>query len=127
MPRVTHFEVPADDPARAQKFYSQVFGWKFDKWDGPMEYWMTITGDNKEPGINGGLMKRVPGQFGITNYIEVSSIDEFLNKIRSNGGNVIVPKTSISEVGYFAQCTDTEGNIFGIIQLDKKQIKTEKK
>ena len=127
MPRVTHFEVPADDPARAQKFYSQVFGWKFDKWDGPMEYWMTITGDNKEPGINGGLMKRVPGQFGITNYIEVSSIDEFLNKIRSNGGNVIVPKTSISEVGYFAKCTDTEGNIFGIIQLDKKQIKTEKK
>ncbi len=120
MPRITHFEVPADDPARAQKFYSQVFGWKFDKWDGPMEYWMTITGDNKEPGINGGLMKRVPGQFGITNYIEVSSIDEFLNKIRSNGGNVIVPKTSISEVGYFAQCTDTEGNIFGIIQLDKK-------
>ena len=120
MPRVTHFEVPADDPVRAQKFYSQVFGWKFDKWDGPFEYWMTITGDNKEPGINGGLMKRMPGQFGMTNYIEVPSVDEFVKKIQTSGGTIILPKTPIEGVGHFASCTDTEGNMFGIIQLDKK-------
>ena len=50
MPRITHFEVPADDPARAQKFYSDVFGWKFDKWDGPTEYWMAKTGEDNQPG-----------------------------------------------------------------------------
>jgi predicted enzyme related to lactoylglutathione lyase len=47
MPRIIHFDVPADDPKRAQKFYQDVFGWKFDKWNGPMEYWMAKTGDDK--------------------------------------------------------------------------------
>jgi len=119
MPRIVHFDVPADDPMRAQKFYSEIFGWKFDKWNGPMEYWMTITGDDKQPGINGGLSKRMPGQAGITNTIDVSSVDEFSKKIQSKGGKVIAPKMPISGVGYFAQCMDTEGNVFGIIQFDK--------
>ena len=119
MPRIVHFDMPADDPARAQKFYSEIFGWKFDKWNGPMEYWMTITGDDKEPGINGGLSKRMPGQAGITNTIDVSSVDEYSKKIQSKGGKILAPKMPIPTVGYFAQCMDTEGNVFGIIQFDK--------
>ena len=79
MPRVIHFDIPADDTMRAQKFYQEVFGWKFDKWNGPMEYWMIKTGDEKQPGINGGLSMRM-GQSGTTNTIDVSSIDEFSEK-----------------------------------------------
>ncbi len=30
MDKVVHFEIPADDLARAQKFYQSVFGWKMD-------------------------------------------------------------------------------------------------
>ena len=119
MPRIIHFDIPADDPARAQKFYQEIFGWKFDKWNGPMEYWMVKTGDDKQPGINGGLAKRMPGQTGMTNTIDVPSVDEFSTKIQSKGGKVIVPKMAIPGVGYFAQCLDTEGNIFGIIQMDQ--------
>ena len=119
MPRIIHFDIPADDPARAQKFYQELFGWKFEKWDGPMEYWVVKTGDEKQPGINGGLAKRMPGQIGVTNTIDVDSVDEFAKKIQSKGGKVIMPKTAIPQVGYFAQCMDTEGNIFGIIQMDK--------
>lgn len=119
MPRIIHFDIPADDPARAQKFYQDVFGWKFDKWNGPMEYWMVKTGDDKQPGINGGLAKRMPGQFGTTNTIDVPSIEEFTTKIQSNGGKIIMPKMPIPGVGYFAQCQDTEGNIFGIIKMDQ--------
>jgi uncharacterized protein len=119
MPRIVHFDVPADDPTRAQKFYSEIFGWKFDKWNGPMEYWMTITGDDKQPGINGGLCKRMPGQTGMTNTIDVSSVDEYSKKVQSKGGKVTAPKMAIPTVGYFAQCMDTEGNIFGIIEFDK--------
>ena len=119
MPRIIHFDIPADDPARAQKFYQEIFGWKFDKWNGPMEYWMAKTGDDKQPGINGGLAKRMPGQTGMTNTIDVPSVDEFAKKIQSKGGKVIVPKMAIPWVGYFAQCLDTEGNIFGIIQMDQ--------
>jgi len=118
MPRVSHFDIPADDPQRAQEFYKQVFDWKFEKWDGPMEYWMATTG-NEEPGINGGLSKRMPGQMGMTNTIGVPSVDEYSKKITDKGGQLIIPKMPIPKVGWFAQCMDTEGNMFGIIEMDE--------
>lgn len=119
MPRIVHFDLPADDPVRAQKFYGEIFGWNFEKWSGPMEYWMIKTGDEKHPGINGGLSKRMAGQNAMTNTIDVPSIDEYAKKIQSNGGQVIAPKMAIQGVGYFASCKDTEGNIFGIIEMNK--------
>jgi uncharacterized protein len=57
MNRPIHFEIPAEKPERAIKFYEKVFGWKFERWNGPMEYWNISTGDS-QPGINGGLMAR---------------------------------------------------------------------
>ena len=119
MPRISHFDIPADDPKRAQKFYKEVFGWKFKKWDGPMDYWMAKTG-TKEPGIDGGMSKRMPGQMGMTNTINVPSIEKFSKKIMENGGQLIIPKMAIPKVGWFAQCMDTEGNMFGIIEMDEK-------
>ena len=119
MPRVSHFDIPADDPKRAQKFYKEVFGWKFKKWDGPMDYWMAKTG-TKEPGIDGGMSKRMPGQIGMTNTINVPSIEKFSKKIMENGGQLIIPKMAIPKVGWFVQCMDTEGNMFGIIEMDEK-------
>ena len=119
MPRVSHFDIPADDPKRAQKFYKEVFGWKFKKWDGPMDYWMAKTG-TKEPGIDGGMSKRMPGQIGMTNTIDVPSIEKFSKKIMQNGGQLIIPKMAIPKIGWFAQCMDTEGNMFGIIEIDEK-------
>lgn len=118
MPRIVHFDIPSDNPERAQKFYQQVFGWEFNKWDGPMEYWIVKTGDDKQPGINGGMARRMPGQMGMTNTIDVPSIDEYAAKITSNGGQVHTPKFPIPGVGYFSMCSDTDGNIFGIIQMD---------
>jgi len=35
MPRVIHFEIVADNPERAVKYYKEVFGWELTKWDGP--------------------------------------------------------------------------------------------
>lgn len=118
MPRPVHFDMTADDPQRAIKFYEQVFGWKFQKWDGPMDYWMAITGDEKEPGINGGLSKR--GETGMPgmNTISVPSLEEFAQKVEKSGGKII-QKMPIPGVGHFATCQDTEDNIFGIIQEDK--------
>ncbi|MDR3782495.1 MAG: VOC family protein [Candidatus Nitrosotalea sp.] len=118
MPRITHFDIPSDNPERTQKFYSEVFGWQFDKWDGPMEYWMIKTGESNQPGINGGMVRRMPGQICMTNTIDVSSLDEYTSKIASKGGQILIPKMPIPGVGYFATCMDTEGNIFGMMQMD---------
>jgi predicted enzyme related to lactoylglutathione lyase len=118
MPRISHFDIPVDDPKRAQKFYKEVFNWKFEKWDGPTDYWMAKTGID-EPGIDGGMSKRIPGQIGMTNTINVPSTEEFSKKVMENGGQLLIPKMAIPKVGWFAQCMDTEGNMFGIIELDE--------
>lgn len=118
MPRPVHFEIPADQPERAIGFYQKVFGWTFQKWDGPMEYWMIGTGDPSEPGINGGLMRRLnPGQ-PCVNTIGVADVDATLATVLSSGGECALPKMAIPGVGWLAYCKDTEGHIFGIMQND---------
>jgi len=117
MPRVVHFEIPADDPQRAAAFYKKAFGWKIEKWPGPMEYWMVTTGPDGTPGINGGLMKK--GNVSTTtNTIDVESVEKAVAAVTGAGGKEIMPKTSIPTVGYFAYCHDTEGNLFGVMQRD---------
>ena len=117
MPRVIHFEIGADDPNRAVQFYQKVFGWDIQKWNGPEDYWLVMTGPKEQPGIDGAIMKRV-GTLACVNTIDVPSVDEFAAKVTSHGGKIINPKMAIPGVGYFVNCQDSEGNVFGIIQND---------
>jgi predicted enzyme related to lactoylglutathione lyase len=117
MPRVVHFEIPADDPERAAGFYKEVFGWQFRRWDGPMDYWMVMTGDPSAPGIDGGMSRRQGGA-AVTNTIDVPSVDEYCQKVADAGGAVVVAKTAIPGVGWLAYIKDTEGNVFGIMTSD---------
>lgn len=122
MGRVVHFEIPADDPERAVGFYEKVFGWKFNKWDGPMDYWLIETGDENAPGINGGLLKREhPGQ-GLSNVVDVASADTFAQKVIEAGGRIVVPKTAIPGVGYIVYYQDPEGNVLGMMEHDESAV-----
>ena len=114
MNRVVHFELGCVEPERAAKFYSEVFGWKIDKWGGPTEYYMAVTGPDSQPGINGGLLKHMDAQPRTVNTIQVDSIEEAVAKVAANGGKEVVPKMEIPGVGWLAYCNDTEGNIFGV-------------
>ncbi|MBU1119182.1 VOC family protein [Patescibacteria group bacterium] len=122
MPRVTHFEILADDPDRAVKFYQEVFDWKFEKWDGPMDYWMVMTGEG--PGIDGGLSKRqapieCKGIRAFVCTVDVDDIDNYIEKAKNAGGSIASEKQAIPSVGYMAQVEDSEGNVFGLMQEDK--------
>jgi predicted enzyme related to lactoylglutathione lyase len=118
MNRVTHFEIPADDTKRASEFYREVFGWAFKSWGGPEEYLLVETGPNSEPGINGGLMKKKHPQQPVVNSIDVLDIDATIKMVEHSGGQIVVPKTTMPGVGWLAYFKDTEGNIFGIMQVD---------
>ena len=123
MPTIVHFEIPADDAERSRKFYSDLFGWKIEKWPGMesgMEYWTINTTDNEGgKAVGGGMMKRQNPQQGITNFIDVTSVDEYSAKVQSLGGKIVAPKQAVPTMGYFAVCLDTENNTFGIWETNQ--------
>ena len=118
MNRVVHFEISADNPVRASDFYSKLFGWTFQHWQGGSEdYWIVITGPADQPGINGGMFIR-KGPVGHVNTVDVENIDAAAAKVVELGGQVVLQKTVIPGVGYNMYCKDTEGSIFGLYQND---------
>jgi uncharacterized protein len=125
MPRVIHFDIGAENPERAIGFYTNVFGWTIKKWDGPMDYWLVGTGSDTEPGINGGLSKRMSpmkeeGVHGFMCTVGVKGIDAYTEKVLSAGGIITMPKTYIPGVGWFVACKDTDGNAFRMMESDAK-------
>lgn len=118
MKRVVHFEFPADDPDRTIRFFEQAFGWTFEKWEGGTEdYWLVMTGDRSEMGIDGGFSRRSAGMAGVVNVIEVPDIDDAIAAVEAAGGKITQPKMDIPQVGTVAYFTDTEGNMWGMIQI----------
>lgn len=118
MPRVIHFDVPADDPERASRFYREVFGWTIQKWDGPTDYWLATTGPSGEPGIDGGIGRRRYAGESPLFTIGVESVEEFVDKIKAAGGKILLEKTAVPGVGWLASCMDSEDNRFAIMQDD---------
>ena len=125
--RVAHFEIHADNPERAIEFYTKVFGWDIQKWEGgQMEYWMVMTGPREEPGgINGGLLRRpcpAPAEGQANNAyvctIVVDMYDEYAKKIEEHGGKNVMPKMALVGMAWQGYFKDTEGNIFGLHQAD---------
>lgn len=119
MPRVVHFEIHAEQPERAVAFYSQIFGWDIQKWEGPMPYWLVSTGPDGTLGINGGICQRMDPATTTVNTVDVPSVDEYVAKITAHGGRIAMPKMAIPGVGWLAYLIDTEGNTFGIMQADR--------
>lgn len=125
--RVVHFEIQADDLDRARAFYGDCFGWTFADWSQVTgsPYWGIITGEDSEPGINGGLMARGGGApvsgapvNGYVCTVQVEDYDLTEQKILAAGGTVAVPKTALPGMAWQGYYVDCEGNILGIHQPD---------
>ncbi len=120
MPRVVHFDIKADEPKSLKKFYEKVFNWKFDKWDDPsgqLEYYLVKTGED-EPGIDGGLAKRMDPEEQMDITIGVINIEEYVKKIEENGGKVTSPKMAIPGVGWILNFEDPQGNKYLLMEDD---------
>lgn len=122
MGRVVHFEIHAENPERAQKFYKTVFNWEFTQW-GTEQYWLIKTGEDGTPGINGGLVPRMGTIDGVAVIayvctVDVTNLDETLKLALANGATMALDKMPVPGMGWLAYCKDTEGNIFGMMQHD---------
>ncbi|MBX4210475.1 VOC family protein [Candidatus Parcubacteria bacterium] len=119
----SYFEIQADDVKRAKNFYEKIFGWKFNEMKGwPVEYYRIKT-----DGLNGGLLKRPsqtpPPQHGTNAYVcsmEVKNFDETAEQIKNLGGKIALPKFPVPGICWQGYFLDTEGNTFGIFEVDKK-------
>lgn len=123
MNNISFFEIQANDLEKARDFYASCFGWKFIQQPGlPIEYWQIET-----EGIRGGILKRpvsVPkGPSGTNAYVcsmEVADFDATAKKILDKGGIVAMDKFAIPGKCWQGYFLDTEGNTFGIFQVDEK-------
>jgi uncharacterized protein len=115
--RPTHFEIPVDDPDRAEAFYGAVFGWTFQRYPGAPEYYGLATTGETEPGINGALFQR-GSDSETTVSMSVDSVEDATAKILAAGGKVVQEKAAVPTMGWFATYVDTEGNKFGVFQVD---------
>jgi len=127
MARVVHFEIQADDLDRARSFFAAAFGWSFTDWSEVTgsPYWGVVTGEEDQPGINGGLLQRPapapPPEQGTNAYVcivQVEDYDETERRILDAGGQVALPKMALAGMAWQGYYLDPEGNTFGIHQPD---------
>jgi predicted enzyme related to lactoylglutathione lyase len=122
MNTIAYFEIQALTPDKAVIFYQNVFGWKFFKEELlPIDYYQIQT-----DGINGGLLKRPAktpppghGTNAFTCSVMVDNFDEIAKKILDNGGRIALPKFAVPGKCWQGYFLDTEGNTFGIFQVDE--------
>ena len=111
--QLVHFELPAEDAARAKEFWKSLFGWKFREWEGPVEYHML---DGMEPG--GAIYPAENAGDGPIVFFATEDIDKSIARARELGGSA-EDKQPIPTIGWFARCRDTEGNDFSLFQSDE--------
>ena len=119
MGRVVHFEITGDDPEKLGKFYSEVFGWDIQPWEGPFQYLLVSTGEQDQPGIDGAIMERAEYLPQTVNTIDVESAEAAIEAVKANGGKALREIQPVPGVGYFTYCADPDGNVFGVMQADE--------
>jgi predicted enzyme related to lactoylglutathione lyase len=116
---IVWFEIPADKPERAKKFYSSLFGWKITPFPGMTDYDHIDTG-GPDASPDGAVMKRMYRGHTITNYVFVPSVTAYAAKVKKLGGKICKAKTAVPQMGYFVICRDPEGNEFALWERSEK-------
>ena len=118
-----HIELNTTDLDKAKSFYSGLFDWKLE--DMPMPggtYTLIDPGQTDGPGCGGGMMSHpvegVPSHW--LSYIQVDDLDATVQKAESLGGQVVVPRMEVPEMGWFAVLQGPTGEHFAVWENAKK-------
>jgi uncharacterized protein len=113
------FEIPVSNFERAQNFYEKVFELKLKIQEVGNAIFGLFPGEMRQNIVTGALVKGKaykPSGDGILIYFDCNpDLRENLDRVERFGGEIIQTKTRISpEIGYMAQCFDSEGNRFAM-------------
>jgi predicted enzyme related to lactoylglutathione lyase len=113
--KIVHFELPSSDVDRAASFWSGLFGWKLGGVMEGFDYRMVQVADDQ-----GGAVFPDPDKAGTGTivYFDTDDIETSIGKVRDLGGQA-GEKAPVPGHGWFAACTDTEGNKFNLWQGDQ--------
>lgn len=114
---ICHIEIPADNLESLRKFYGGIFDWDFERMPGDIEYYGIKHGDEH---LGAGMMARQDPRQTPTFYICVESVEEALGRVKDEGATVIVPRTAVQGMGWYAVALDPQNNLFGLWQSDEK-------
>jgi predicted enzyme related to lactoylglutathione lyase len=108
-----HVEIPAADAEKASEFWTGLFGWEFQAYEGaPSTYLMARFSED-----SGGAIYEDASAGGMRVYFDVDDIDAGASRVRELGGEA-GEKMPVPSMGWFAHCTDVSGNPFGLWQTD---------
>jgi predicted enzyme related to lactoylglutathione lyase len=111
---VWHEQV-SDDPAQAQAFYTQLFGWEIESWkEGEIEYPM-IHANGANHGGFGKRMEGAPPTHWL-GHVAVSNVDDTIEKAKAAGGQVVFGPMDMEEVGRFAILVSPDGSFISAFQ-----------
>lgn len=117
--RIVYFEIPANDPQRCMDFYQEVFGWEFSTLKAGV-LWLTRTGPDELPGINGSITKKQASKTTVVNTLNVKDIEATRKAILAHGGKIVLPRTPLPGIGWLLYFIDPEGNLHGALQPDAR-------
>ncbi len=108
---IVHIEISAKDPATADKFYSEVFGWKIEVDQQFNYHQFEAQGGPSGAFVDVGELYKAGD---VVPYLGVADIDAMLKKVEKAGGKVLLPKTEIPGVGWWGLFADPTGNRIGL-------------
>jgi predicted enzyme related to lactoylglutathione lyase len=118
---IVHFEIPATQPESLSRFYSDLFGWTFQKLPIPgPEYWLCAS-EAGGAGLSGAVMQRQHERQPWMNYVGVESIDRAIEQAKKLGAQVALPKMPIPGGGAVAAIIDPQGNVCGLLERTPSQ------
>lgn len=105
--QVSYLQIPATDLMESASFYETIFGWRIERPHPSFE----------APGLIGQWVddRPVAADAGLLVWIDVDHIDQTLDLVHANGGEVLEPPFADGPVRWLATIRDPAGNVVGVV------------
>ncbi len=122
-----YFDLSVKDLPAARKFFERAFGWKFERFPMPFEYYRITAGPLDEAGIDGGIGQITaeagsPFDQAVSLTLPVANLQEMIAKVNACGGAIVGPVLPIPGVGQHVTCSAPGGLTFGLLQSDEANL-----